>query len=115
MKWLDKLLLGLMTAVAPVYIACAYGSPYSYDKHGKVVDADTKQGIEGIEVTCLRADQEVSVVDSGSDGSFVLSYDEPCDQARFVDIDGEDNGGLYQTNLVPFDEDAVNWTVEMSK
>ena len=115
MKWLEKVFLGLMTAVAPVYIACAYGSPFNYDKQGMVVDAETKEGIPGIEVTCLVADQETSTAVSSQDGSFVLSYDEPCELVRCVDVDGEDNGGLYQTRLVPVDENADSWTVEMSK
>ena len=38
MKWLERMFLGLMTAVAPVYIACAYGSPFAYHKDGRVVD-----------------------------------------------------------------------------
>ncbi len=115
MKWLEKMFLGLMTAVAPVYIACAYGSPFSYHKDGRVVDAETKDGIEGIEVTCVRSNQDAFTVTSQADGSFMLSFDDPCDELRCMDVDGEDNGGLYQTREVPYDVEADTFTVEMSK
>lgn len=115
MKWLNKLFLGLMTAVAPVYIACAYGSPFNYSKDGRVVDAESKEGIEGIQVTCVVANQDHNSGTSTSGGYFILSYDEVCDEVRFVDVDGEDNGGQYQTRVIPFDENAESWTVELSK
>ena len=115
MKWLNRLFLGLMTAVAPVYIACAYGSPFDYEKDGRVVDAETKEGIADIEATCLIADQEHSTAASDQAGYFTMIYESACDQVRFVDVDGEANGGQYQTRVVDFDENATSWIVELSK
>ena len=110
---LARLLLWLTTVAIPVFIAACYGAPYRYSKTGKVIDAESEDGIDGIQVTCVEGDYETSMAYTGPDGVFWLSYDAPCDALRIEDVDGEDHGGVYLPRTVPFDEDCAELTVEL--
>ena len=114
MRYVSRFLLWTTGLVVPVMIAACYGMSYAFTKCGKVVDAESKAGIGNIEVTCMRD----GVAGGGSytdvEGGFCLGYDEPCDTLEAVDVDGEENGGEYQSKSVPFDgEDDV--TIKLTK
>jgi hypothetical protein len=96
-----RFLLWIVTGAVPFVIAACYGVMYSFSRSGRVVDAVTHQGIEGIQVTCRIGGMSGSVTSSWTDGNFLLDYDQPCDEVQFVDVDGAANGS-YQATTVPF-------------
>ena len=95
-KLFKKALLWLITAFIPVVVAACYGMMYSFDTSGKVIDKDTREGIDGIEVKCIVDDKnDVEDIDVTFDGEFMLAFDRQCKKLVFEDFDGKDNGGYY--------------------
>jgi hypothetical protein len=134
-KYLAKPILGLMTAVFPVFIAACYGVPYSVgddwdddpddDEYsltsiaGRVLSALTGSGIPYIRVTCLRSQGDVledceDTYSRPENGSFELWLPEGvhCAQLRFDDLDGEDNGA-YATLLMDFENTGEDVVAEL--
>jgi hypothetical protein len=95
-----RFLLWVVTGAVPFVIAACYGVMYSFSRSGRVVDAVTHQGIEGIQVTCRAGGYVQSGTTSWTDGQFLLEYDQPCETVDFTDVDGVANGS-YQATSVP--------------
>jgi hypothetical protein len=95
-----RFLLWIVTGAIPFVIAACYGVLYQYQRNGKVLDAVTRNGIEGIEVNCMVGDAVESTNISYSGGAFYLEYNTPCDEVRFTDVDGATNGS-YQSRTIP--------------
>jgi hypothetical protein len=132
MRWLAKPLLGLMTAVIPVFIAACYGAPgygepwddtdgYDPEKSvfGRVLSALTGSGIPYIRVSCLVDGASTdSVYDEAysvpNDGAFELWASEwrPCDTLLFEDLDGAENGA-FQSLEIPFVDDGAEIVVDL--
>lgn len=117
MKLISKLLLFMLGLITPVFIAACYGAGYMYSKTGRVIDSETSQGIDNIQVTCIRngANYYSDQYYSYADGTFYVEYNTACDQLRFEDIDGEANGGFYEPRTIPFNEDCEELTVELHR
>ena len=115
MKLLAKFLLWLIGTAIPVFIAACYGAPYYWNtKSGQVIDSDSKEGIGGIQVTCIDSYGNAGDVSySYEDGAFTVSYGQPCDHLLLEDVDGPDNGGQYVRRSVPFDEECEDLTIEL--
>lgn len=116
MRTLAKFFLWLIGIAIPVVIAACYGMPARFSKSGKVIDSVTKQGIEGIQVTCvdgwgLSYD---ATAHAYVGGEFTLWYDDPCSELRLEDIDAEANG-LYQPRAVPFCHECESLTIELTR
>jgi len=98
--------LGLIT---PVFIAACYGVSYGFTMLGRVIDAGSKGGLAGIQVSCVGSrngtDEVLSTTTSAGDGSFSMEYrpTTDCETLRFEDVDGADNGGAFQTQEKAFD------------
>ena len=91
-----RLALKTLTAVLPVFIAACYGMPYVF-RTARVVDRDTRGGLEGIDVQCLDADDKVigsRVTDRN--GSFEVKGD--CAKLR-----ASDGAHVYRQATVPVD------------
>lgn len=87
----------------PVYeTACMYGTPYvEFSVKGRVVDSENNP-IEGIEVS---AEEGMQKVLTAKDGSFhyvgeMIGFELQELELTFTDIDGEDNGGEFETKTV---------------
>ena len=94
LKILKKALLWLITGVIPVVVAACYGVMYTFSKNGKVVDADTGEAIQGIQVSCAVGNRS-NVIDTSytdSYGNFFIAGDTECDAYIFADVDGDQNG-----------------------
>jgi hypothetical protein len=113
MKWIAKILLWIIGVAIPVVIAACYGMPYKFSKTGKVVDAETKAGIDGIQVTCVQGGQDEDVAFTYS-GDFTLWYDIPCDTLQIKDVDGAQNGE-YQDREIEFCESCDTLSIELLK
>ncbi|MBI5502459.1 MAG: hypothetical protein HY907_19605 [Deltaproteobacteria bacterium] len=96
-----RFFLWIVTGVTSFAIAACYGVMYAYQRTGRVTDAVTHAGIDGIQVNCLVG----GVVHSGSStydgGRFYLDYDSPCDQVQFTDVDGATNGSYLPRTVAP--------------
>jgi hypothetical protein len=112
MKPIAKFLLWLIGVAIPVFIAACYGLPARFSKSGKVIDSESEQGIDNIQVTCLVNGKEEYVTNSYDNGNFTLWYNTPCDKLSFEDVDGENNG-LYQARTMTFCQECESVTVEM--
>ena len=99
------LLLGVVTGLSGVFIACAYGFRYWWD--GVVRDKDTQEPIPGIKVACVVGDREVVSELSAQNGSFSIGRDDGCDNFVFSDVDGAVNGS-YATLTTSLDEGGQN-------
>lgn len=110
-----------MTAVSPVFLAACYGpqympdydySPYPEDllvedsaaqvvRKGRVIDAATKQGINGIRVGCVTTAVDKPFVFTLEDGSFELPLPDEglCTAFAFDDVDGALTGGKYVSQI----------------
>jgi hypothetical protein len=115
MRLVARCFLWLLTVAVPVVIAACYGPMYRFSKSGKVIDSQTKEGINNIQVTCLRNGYEQDVAYSLTTGQFDIYYDAACDELLFEDIDGEENGGTYVQRTVEFCEECPEMTVELHK
>ena len=115
MRTIARFFLWLVTAAIPVVIAACYGMPYKYSKSGHVIDSETKEGIQGIQVTCVVNDSDYSMAYTYEEGAFVIEYDADCDALRVEDVDGEDNGGTYLPRTVAFCKDCQDITIELHK
>lgn len=115
MRTIAKFFLWLTTIALPVVIAACYGMPYRFSKTGHVVDSETKEGILGIEVACMRAGSAQATAYTLEDGSFWLEFNDPCDHYRVEDVDGEDNGGQYVSRDVEWCKDCEEITIELHK
>ncbi|MFH1808164.1 MAG: hypothetical protein ABIJ09_05445 [Pseudomonadota bacterium] len=120
---IQRALLWGITCAIPVVIAACYGMVMSFYKPGRVLDKTTQKGIADIEVRCVGlAEDAGSVEDAGGDtgllavtdaeGSFVLNTN-PCDTLRFIDVDGEANGGQYTSVEMPIGAEGEELVVEM--
>ena len=115
-KIIKKAMLWIITAVIPVVVAACYGVMYAFQKTGRVIDKDTREGIDGIQVSCLvssRSDVEDTAYTY--DGQFYLNYDRECNMLLFKDVDGEEGGGYYGEVIIPASEYDENVPVEMEK
>jgi hypothetical protein len=122
MRLIARFFLWLIGIAIPVVIAACYGIGYRFSKSGKVTDSKSKQGIDGIRISCVRSGQVVSSTSSrkvsypsGNTGSgyFDIDYNTPCDELRFEDTDGPQNGGQYATKSMPFCESCSDASVEL--
>ncbi len=73
-----------------------YGCYESCTVMGLVRDADSGQGIEGIQIGQAWSELQ-GTGETGPGGAFVVESSECCGELRlvFVDVDGEDGGGCY--------------------
>jgi len=110
MRRFKMLLLGVVTALSGVFIACAYGFRYAWD--GIVQDKETKAPIPGIKIACMIGGQEATSAASMQDGAFSFGWDERCDSFVFSDVDGSTNGS-YATETTSLQEGEQN-VVELS-
>ena len=108
-----RFLLWIVTGAVPFVIAACYGVMYSFSRNGRVVDAVTHTGIQGIQVTCRAGGYVQSMANSATDGSFVIDYDQPCETVELTDVDGAANGS-YQATTVPFTSSGDLLLVEMT-
>jgi hypothetical protein len=98
-----RFLLKVVCGLVPVTIAACYGAMMDYGTlEGEVIDRETRQPVEGISVTCERGGQEVGAAASGADGTFTAYLSNQCTVAVFEDLDGESNGGSYDTIRAPY-------------
>ena len=72
---------------------------------GKVTDSETENPVKGIAVTYIQHNdwERSDTVWTDEDGRFLYeSYDFPSDNPKFkfTDVDGEENGGDYETKVV---------------
>jgi hypothetical protein len=102
MRRVERLLLGLLSSVVTVFVACAYGVPFSFQKTGRVRASGTQDGIGGIQVFCADPAVDRPLAVSAPDGRFYLPIpegDRDCTTLRFEDADGAANGA-WQPRLV---------------
>lgn len=99
------LLLGVVTGLSGVFIACAYGFRYFWD--GVVRHKDTQEPIPGIKVACLVDDREMTSELTTPEGTFSVGRDDGCDSFVFSDVDGEENGS-YATLSTSLHEGGQN-------
>ena len=112
-----KILLGAVTAIVPVVIAACYGMYYAFSRDGRALDARNHGGVEGILVTCRSSGTggaESATAVTGTDGSFLLEYDTPCDTVTFEDTDGAANGGTFATQSIPLPPEGEPIVVELN-
>jgi hypothetical protein len=101
MNKMKKALLGAVTFLCPVVLAACYGPPMSSAVMGRVIDAKTKEGIAGIEVSCvIGADQTARAVSLAA-GDFSLTSRLPCEKLMFRDVSAQAHGGTYADKTVP--------------
>lgn len=115
-RLLKKALLWLITGVIPVVVAACYGVMYTFTRNGKVVDADTGEAIQGIQVSCAVGNRSNVIDTSYTDayGTFYIAADTECDAYIFTDVDGDQNGGTYEEVVVQ-DSLQDGDSVEMQK
>jgi len=104
-----RFLLWIVTGVTSFAIAACYGVMYGFQRAGRVTDAVTHEGIDGIQVNCILRGRVHSGTSSYDGGRFYLDYDNECDEVEFLDLDGPANG-TYLDQRVPFpsgDDDIV--------
>jgi hypothetical protein len=102
MRRLERLLLGILSSVVTVFIACAYGIPYAFHKAGRVRAAGTQDGIDGIDVSCADPVSDATMTVTRGGGHFLVAFDEgqrDCTALRFEDVDGAANGA-WQPRVV---------------
>jgi hypothetical protein len=115
-KKIARTLLKAVTCFAPVFIAACYGAPAEYGQSGRVVDSETRQGINGIKVSCLRGGADTGHwTNSYSDGYFYLWAEDECDLLRFEDVDGAANGGTYVSRTASVPVDGRDIEVDMAR
>ena len=114
MRIAARWMLKALAAAVPVTIAACSGALME-TRNGRVVDQASGTGIKGIEVECSYGDGGGPVSTSADDGSFTLSYDVPCDNLVVSDVDGAENGGLYQSRTIPFPAGTGDITIELPK
>ena len=124
MRNVQRVLLWLITGAIPVVIAACYGVVMEYYKPGKVTDKTSQKGIPDVEVRCAGLAEDAGPVEdaaadpgvlaiSDAEGSFVISVLPSCDTLRFVDVDGEENGGQYASVEAPLGANGAELMVEM--
>lgn len=122
MKPVKKWLLGIITAVIPVVIAACYGPIYRME--GRVADADTKEGIEGIRVTCINHDDrstaaydgQVATTETNISGYYYFDGSgDRCDVMRFKDKDGMKNGFYDDETVFVEEEEGFYGNIELRK
>jgi putative lipoprotein (rSAM/lipoprotein system) len=109
-----RAVLWLLTAAIPFVIAACYGV-YTGFVRGRVVDAQTGQPVQGIQVdaTSNRENPAAGLLSSAltdADGAFEVPV---STYIVFEDVDGEQNGGLYATES--FDANEVPTEVPLDK
>lgn len=95
--------LGWMAMMAPVWTSLSgcFGSTEECQyMAGRVVDAETGDGIEGILISCLEGGSSVHETYSGKDGAFSIWYQYSCASLRFEDLDGIAAGGDFVSRTV---------------
>lgn len=112
MRLIARFFLWLLGIAIPIFIAACYGPPARFSKSGKVIDSESKQGVDGIEVSCLLGDQAEDITTTYGGGDFLLYFNTACDQLRFDDVDGDQNG-VYQSRTIPYCSDCQDITVEL--
>jgi len=116
MRKLSRLLLSLAALGLPWVIAACYGTLWKYSKDGRVIDATTQAGIQGIEVDCNKNGAIQSSEYSDTNGQVFLGYDIPCDTLTARDTRDTDGATLqlYETTTIPFDPNADTFTIRMA-
>jgi hypothetical protein len=125
-----RLLLRLVVMAIPVVIAACYGIPYRFSRGGKVLDRQTRQGVEGISVTCLGANGESFEDHSDAQGQFVLHYDERCEVLELEDTlsgtlpeggpsnpagTGPQRTERYRSETIPFPDGDGDMQLEITR
>ncbi|MFH0903052.1 MAG: hypothetical protein V2A73_20680 [Pseudomonadota bacterium] len=105
-KTIKRIMLGAVTAVSGVFLACCYGVMYSWS--GIVRDVKTKAPISGIEVACMVDGAKEGYDVSSQEGTFVLSGMSQCDSFEFTDVDGVENGSYSTKKVLSLNETAEN-------
>jgi len=122
---IEKVLLGILTAILPVFIAACYGPGMEppitgFDTgdtnvtdivvKGTVKDS-TGAPIGGILVTCLRGAIEVdSTYSLARDGSFLMEVadSDRCMSLAFEDVDDTQNGGPFARTVLNYTDESVD-------
>ena len=94
------LLLGIVTTMSGVFVACAYGFRYSW--YGIVQDKTTKAPIAGIKTACINNGKEIRHYISTQGGVFDLDGDTPCDSFVFSDIESDTYALVYSSVTTEF-------------
>jgi hypothetical protein len=114
MRWLTRAALAALSSVVSVFMACAYGVPWRFEKSGRVVTAGTSVGIPGIQAGCVLGGGLAASATTDADGHFTLHIDDTCDELRFTDVDGAANGAWQQTVLPFVASDETALVVELN-
>lgn len=119
-KTVKRLLLSLITATLPVIIAACYGVYYTVT--GKVIDADTEEGLGEITITCnycseydkdtaeCSESQTIAGTVTNSNGYYELDVDN-CDIITATD-DNED-GIQYEEKAIQTTPGQTDITIEL--
>jgi hypothetical protein len=114
MKAIARACLKLVILAIPVTIAACYGMMTRYNKRGYVIDKQTRQGIDGVEVKCILSGGAIGASNISTNGAFDLYYDTLCDHLEAEEAPA-DGAVRYKKTSVPFDENSSTVTIEMEK
>jgi hypothetical protein len=115
MRWLMRAALAALGSMTSVFIACAYGVPWRYEKQGTVRDAVTKAGIPGVSVACTSpaaGGGVVATTRTDDAGRFSLGVD-GCGALAFSDVDGAANGTYASATVAFTPSDERDMIVEL--
>ena len=112
MKWIAKFFLWLLSIAIPVFIAACYGPSVKYSKSGKIIDGQSRLGVQGIQVTCMVNGRVEDTAISEVNGDFIIWYNTPCDELHFKDVDGVSNG-QHPDQTETFCKDCPSIDVEL--
>ena len=99
-KFWDKIIVVLLGFLG-IFNSCRqpemYGMPYlgQYELKGIVTDKETSNPIQNIQVVTHR-----DTVYTDNEGKFTLNFRSPEYSLKVEDIDGEENGGEFETQEI---------------
>lgn len=111
MTKLARLGLRLLTLAVPSVLAACYGP--SVLTRGQVIDSETKEGIEGISVSCEANSSNRVGTRTGTGGYFQLDYVGECETLVAEDVDGELRGSYQRAEVKS--PGSVEVVIEMAK
>ena len=107
-KNLSRIVLKLVLLGIPMVIAACYGMPL-YMKNGRVVDADTKEGLDDIKIKCVGGVKFKGSDISSGDGRWSVD----CDGTS-LELEDTKEPKRYQKKTISSDDGRGN-SIEMNK